>query len=134
MKRVDRRVNSLLTYGEKRLNKRKIGTNFERQAGKYLEDIGYEILTYNFRNRLGEVDIVAKHEGYLVFVEVKYRANRGMGDPLEAVTISKQKTICKMAMCYMKKEKLMDVPVRFDVVGITGEEFQVIQNAFEFIG
>ena len=115
------------------MNKRELGTAYEKKAEEYLEGLGYEILTCNFRNRYGEIDIIAKHEGYLVFVEVKYRANQSMGDPLEAITFSKQKTICKVALYYMKKERLMDFPVRFDVVGINGQEMQVIQNAFEFI-
>ena len=123
----------MLNYGENSLNKRELGTAYERKAGEYLEGLGYKILTYNFRNRYGEIDIIAMHKGYLVFVEVKYRANQSKGDALEAITLSKQKTICKVALYYMKKERLMDFPVRFDVVGINGQEMQVIQNAFEFI-
>ena len=68
-----------------------------------------------------------------MFVEVKYRTTIKNGAPLEAVSISKQKAICKSAMLYMKKNGLLDVPVRFDVVGILGDEIQLIQNAFDFV-
>ena len=114
-------------------NKRAIGSNYEKIAGQYLEQLGYQIVEYNFHSRFGEIDIIAKHQGYLVFVEVKYRENDKSGHPLEAVSVSKQRTISKCAFYYMQKNKLHDVPVRFDVVAILGEELQVVQNAFDFI-
>ncbi len=114
-------------------NKRSVGNQYEKRAGEHLKKQGYEILEYNFYSRSGEIDIVAMHEGYLVFVEVKYRENDHAGHPLEAVSISKQKSICKCASFYLKKNGFYDVPVRFDVVGILGEEIQVLQNAFDFI-
>lgn len=114
-------------------NKRNIGANYERIAGNYLEHLGYEILEYNFYCRTGELDIVARNGNYLVFVEVKFRKNMAKGHPFEAVSLQKQKAISKCALFYMKKRGLLDMPVRFDVVGILGDEIQVIQNAFEFV-
>ncbi len=114
-------------------NKRNIGNEYERIAGKYLEEHGYQIIEYNFYSRHGEIDIIAKHEGYLVFVEVKYRKDDSAGSPLDAVTVQKQRTISKCAMYYMKKNYLNDVPVRFDVVGIVANEVTLVQNAFDFI-
>ena len=114
-------------------NKRSVGANYEKIAGEYLEKQGYEIIEYNFYSHAGEVDIIAKHEGYLVFVEVKYRENDKKGHPLEAVSLQKQRTISKCALYYLKKNNLYGVPVRFDVVGILGEKIQVLQNAFDFI-
>ena len=114
-------------------NKRNIGNEYERIAGKYLEKHGYQIIEYNFYSRHGEIDIIAKHEGYLVFVEVKYREDNKSGHPLEAVSLVKQKTICKCVLYYMKKNGIQDVPVRFDVVGILGNKVTLVQNAFEYI-
>lgn len=114
-------------------NKRSVGADYEKAAGIYLEQQGYEIIEYNFYSRSGEVDIIAKHEGYLVFVEVKYRKNSSDGYPLEAISLQKQKSICKCAMYYMNKKGLNHMPVRFDAVGILGNEIQVVQNAFDFI-
>lgn len=114
-------------------NKRGVGARYEQMAGDFLENQGYTILSYNYYTRVGEVDIVAKHQGYLVFIEVKYRKNASSGHPLEAVSIQKQKKICKCAMFYMKKYGLEYMPVRFDVVGILGEQITLIQDAFEFI-
>ena len=116
-----------------RQNNRKIGAEQEQIAGVYLENQGYEILSYNFHTRIGEIDIVARHGQYLVFIEVKYRKSASGGHPLEAVSVQKQKKISKCALYYMKRYGLEYMPVRFDVVGILDKEITVIQNAFEFI-
>ena len=60
-------------------NKRKIGEKYERRAGVYLAEQGYELLEYNFRCRMGEIDIIARDKGCLVFCEVKYRSGDGSG-------------------------------------------------------
>lgn len=114
-------------------NNRRIGAEQEKIAGTFLMQQGYEILSYNFYTRAGEIDIVAKHGQYLVFVEVKYRKNASSGHPLEAISIQKQKKISKCALYYMKMHGIDNVPVRFDVVSILGEEITILQNAFEFI-
>ena len=66
-------------------NTRKIGTEYERKAGAYLEAKGYVIQEYNFRCRMGEIDIIARDGKCLVFCEVKYRSGPGSGHPAEAV-------------------------------------------------
>ena len=114
-------------------NKREVGANYEKIAGEYLILQGYEIIEYNFYSRIGEIDIVAKHNGYLVFVEVKYRENGEKGHPLEAISLKKQSKISKCAVYYLKKKHLCEHPVRFDVVSVLGEEIQLIQNAFDFV-
>ena len=115
-------------------NKRELGSRYEHLAGTYLENQGYEILEYNVYSRVGEIDIVAREKEYIVFVEVKYRSDERYGQPLEAISISKQRTLSKCALSYLKKHRLWTVPVRFDVVGILGEEITLIKNAFEFCG
>ncbi len=114
-------------------NKRAVGSRYEQMAGEYLESLGYQIIEYNFHSRNGEIDIIAKHQGYLVFVEVKYRENDMAGDPAEAVSVAKQKHISKCAAYYLKTHGLYEVAVRFDVVSVLGSDIRVIQNAFDFI-
>lgn len=115
-------------------NKRQIGSEYERIAGAYLEKEGYEILEYNVHGRAGEIDIVARDGQYIVFVEVKFRRDDSHGHALEAVSYSKQRTISKCAISYLNKHKLWNVPVRFDVIGIMGQDITLIKNAFEFCG
>ena len=114
-------------------NKRHIGAEYERIACEYLKQHGYKILECTFYSSAGEIDIVARHDGYLAFIEVKYRKDALKGSPLEAISIQKQKRISKCALYYMKRHGLLNEAVRFDVVGILGKQVQVIQNAFNFV-
>ena len=114
-------------------NQRQIGMKYERIAGEYLQTQGYEILEYNFHCRYGEIDIVAKQGEYLVFIEVKYRSSERYGAPLEAVTKGKQRTISKCAQSYLYKNRMWDIPIRFDVVGMSEKEIEVIRDAFSYV-
>lgn len=111
-------------------NKRKTGTRYEQAAGFFLEQIGYEVLEYNYRCRFGEIDIIAKDGICLVFCEVKYRSGREKGSPLEAVDNRKQQRIFRCASHYLAGRGLEDVPCRFDVIGIEGTAVTHIKNAF----
>ncbi|MBQ2862027.1 MAG: YraN family protein, partial [Oscillospiraceae bacterium] len=90
--------------------KRRRGDMGEDFAAEYLEKQGYEIIERNFNTRLGEIDIVAKDGRYIVFVEVKSRADDCLYAPREAVTRSKQQKICKAAMLYRIKKGLNGQP------------------------
>ena len=116
-------------------NLRAKGGTFEQKAAEELRRLGYEILEMNFRCRIGEVDIIARDGQYLVFVEVKYRKRASAGMPQEAVGYAKQKKISAVAGYYLMSHGMMEnTSVRFDVVAILGEEIQVFQNAFSYIG
>lgn len=114
-------------------NRRQIGMEYERIAGEYLQTQGYEILEYNFHCRYGEIDIIAKQEEYIVFIEVKYRSSERYGEPLEAITKGKQRTISKCAQAYLYKNRMWDVSVRFDVVGMRENKIEVVRDAFLFV-
>lgn len=114
-------------------NKRQIGHEQETLAIEFLLSKGYHIKTRNFYSKSGEIDIIAFHEGYLTFIEVKYRANSNKGFPHEAIDYKKIQKISRTALYYLYKYKIpQDTPVRFDVVTILGSEVSVLQNAFEF--
>lgn len=113
------------------VNKRQTGTSYEIKAEEYLIQKGYKILERNFRNRSGEIDIIAKDGEYFCFIEVKYRTTNDFGSPLEAVDYRKQNQIRKVAMYYLMKNKLSEwTPCRFDVIGFEGEKMTHIENAF----
>jgi len=101
-----------------------------------LERLGYIILDRRFRTRHGEIDIVAREGGVVVFVEVKTRMDGNFGDPLEAVTWQKRRRLCRMAETYLAHRKLGDAPCRFDVVAILEHvdgrrTIDVVRSAFE---
>ncbi len=110
---------------------REIGNEYESMAASYLQSFGYEIIERNYRDKLGEIDIIAKDGRELVFVEVKYRLNLSKGDPAEAVGKRKQIRLQNGARGYLYRHHLEeDIPCRFDVVAILGEEIRLIKNAF----
>jgi len=115
-------------------NNRKTGSFYEDKAASYLETQGYRILERNYRDRNGEIDLIAEDGSALVFVEVKYRSTAINGEPAEAVTIRKRRTICRRALCYLREKRLSaDCPIRFDVIGFYGNgTFKHYRNAFDF--
>lgn len=116
---------------QNKVNKRVLGSEKERAAAVFLEQQGYRILQMNYRCRIGEVDLVARHGEYLVFVEVKYRASAACGSALEAVDYRKQQSILRVAQYYMVSHGYgTQTNCRFDVVAIQGTEITLIQNAF----
>ena len=95
---------------------------------------GYRIIERNYRTRSGEIDLIALHDGAVVFVEVKTRTSGAFGAPELAVNPRKQQRMVKAALAYIKYKKLHQVPCRFDVVAITSaaeQEVEHILNAFE---
>ena len=112
-----------------------LGLLGEELASVYLSQRGYKILLKNYESGLGEIDLIAKEKGVLVFIEVKTRSSLLMGSPLESITFHKRAQIVKCARYYMKRYGIKDLPCRFDVVSILilpGEEPQIelIENAF----
>lgn len=119
-----------------RINKRQIGAEKEAFVCQWLECHGYRIVERNFRCRSGEIDIVAREGGYLVFIEVKYRSHDTNGLPQEAVDARKQRVISRVALYYLCRYGYGEsTPVRFDVVALSGEtdiSVALYQNAFDF--
>lgn len=94
------------------------GQRGERLAERHLRAAGYRILARNYRCRLGEVDLVALERGTVVFVEVKARHVGEHGTPLEAVGAAQRRRIARAALHYLARHRLLERPVRFDVVGV----------------
>ena len=107
--------------------------NRNLRLGEDLTEKGYEILEYNYRCRLGEIDIIARDGDYLVFCEVKYRADDRKGTPAEAVDYAKQRVISKSALYYMTVNGIDEIPCRFDVVSIEDDRIILYQNAFDYV-
>ncbi|MBW1989645.1 MAG: YraN family protein [Deltaproteobacteria bacterium] len=111
------------------------GREGEDLAAAHLAKNRYKILERNFRARHGEIDIIAKHKGVLVFVEVKMRASGSFGGPADAVNRAKQRKISMAALEYLSRTKQTKARARFDVVCVkTGENgaprVEIIRNAF----
>lgn len=96
-----------------------LGRLGERLASEHLERLGYEIVARNFRTRFGELDIVARTGGVLVFVEVKTR--RGRAAPLDALGARKRQQVRSMARAYLlaTPNRAWTPELRFDAIGIS---------------
>ncbi len=113
-----------------------IGRRGEDIAASWLSAHGYVILTRNYRRRFGEIDIVARQDDCLVFIEVKTRSSRKFGAPLDAVTFKKQQQLSLIAGDYLVRHNMTDMLCRFDVVSVTlaagrSPKVDIIVNAFE---
>lgn len=114
------------------MNQRKVGSRKEELASAYLEQHGLRVVEKNFRIRQGEIDIIGYEQEVLVFVEVKYRSKKTAGLPEEAVNLQKQRQISRTALFYLQRKGLgTDIPCRYDVVAIEGEEIRWHKGAFE---
>ena len=115
-----------------------MGRMGENLACRELERRGYVILARRYRRSGGEIDIVARDGGTMVFVEVKARDGRDFGDGAEAVTVRKRRRIVQAATDYVMRNIGHECACRFDVVAIdlaAGEaKVEVIPNAFDASG
>lgn len=98
------------------------GKRGEIIASDFLKNKGYKILATNYKNKIGEIDVIAQDGDYIVFVEVKARNTKAFGNPLEAINIHKQQKIRNIASIYLMHNKKMNSHVRFDAISIIGVE------------
>lgn len=109
------------------------GIEGEAIAERYLTTKGYSILAKNYRFEKSEIDIIAKKENILIFVEVKARTDNRYGFPEEAISDKKKEKLMEGAEAYLLENNLQ-CPISFDVIAITKSansiEIEHIEDAF----
>ena len=90
----------------------------EELVAARLQKLGYEILCRNYRVPVGEIDIVARDGGCIVFIEVRARGAGGLVAPLESIDARKRKKIIAAAYCYLEEHPSQLQP-RFDAAAVT---------------
>jgi putative endonuclease len=111
------------------------GAADEEKASLFLKKAGYEILDRNWACPMGELDIVARKDGVVVFTEVRARSSAAYGLPSETVTGAKRAKIIKTAMAYIKARGPKAESFRFDFIGIMpGAAPEHIEDAFRADG
>ena len=100
------------------------GRRGEDAATSYLGERGYEVVARNWRCAQGEIDIVARHGGEMVVVEVKTRTSELFGHPLEAVNARKRARLWRLAAawCAAHPDAARGRRVRVDAVSVVGTE------------
>lgn len=113
---------------------KKLGNDGEAHVANWLQDHGYTICERNYRLPCGEIDLIARKDDLIIFVEVKTRKKNSF--PLGQVIVpSKQRKIITTAQHYIVQQKLDNMVFRFDVALLEGESsvyvVDYIENAFE---
>ncbi len=116
-----------------------LGKSGEEAAVEFLKNSGYHILEKNYKTRLGEIDIIARDQDTLCFIEVKTRSSDRFGLPQEALSAFKQRQLTKATLSFLKEKKLLNQKARFDVVAIMASpdgslQMRLIKDAFEARG
>jgi putative endonuclease len=116
-----------------RKNTRAKGMHAEGIAADHLAGLGYRVVERNFTCRVGEIDIVARQGGDLVFVEVRSRHSSEALDPVYSIDRRKQMKIIRAAQVYLSRLHGPPPSARFDVVLVTLDNppiIEVITDAF----
>ena len=101
------------------MDRKETGAMGEQAAAEYLLSQGYELLARNWHCRWGELDLVARKEKILAFVEVKTRKPGAMVSPLEAVNRTKRRKLIRSAQAYLMELGETELQPRFDVAAVT---------------
>ncbi len=116
------------------MDRRTIGALGEHATAARYVELGYEIVARNWRVREGEIDIVARRDRTLVVCEVKTRTSDLFGQPVEAVTRTKQLRLRKLAGLFLAAQPQPGCAIRFDVAsvrpGTDAPNVEIIEAAF----
>ena len=113
------------------MNNRKFGIIGEKIAQGFLLNKGYDILETNFYTKIGEIDIIAKKDKCIVFIEVKTRTSLKYGTPAMAVNSIKRKHIKSVAKTFLHLHRMNNSEIRFDVIEVFINEGKCKVNHIE---
>jgi putative endonuclease len=120
--------------------RRWFGNRSERAAARFLKRQGYRILARNYFSRHGELDLVAIDSGCVFFVEVRSTGTSNLTKTAASVDLVKQRRLTNLALHFLKKQRLLHCPARFDVLILSWPADQKepaishYRNAFEAVG
>lgn len=112
------------------MNTRIIGSVKEDLAVLYLEQNGFEIVERNFKCKIGEIDIIAKKDDVVRFVEVKYRKSDAAGGASYAINQKKLIKISKIAEFYIMTHGLQEQLFSIDALLIEGDSYTYLENIY----
>ncbi len=110
--------------------RRALGVGGEEAVAAWYVERGYRVVDRNWRCRSGELDLVVRRGGLVVFCEVKTRSSDAFGLPAEAVGRAKQQRIRMLAARWLDESPSPAAEIRFDVASVLADQIEVIQAAF----
>ena len=115
---------------ERDLSNRARGQWGEDLAARNYRRLGYDVVDRNWRSSTGELDLIVFDGSTYVFSEVKARRTADFGPASAAVTVAKQRRIRQLAVEWLRDHDVHASSIRFDVIAITGNELELITDAF----
>ena len=117
------------------MKRRDVGILGEKLARDFLERQDYHILQTNYRCSEGEIDIIAGHLDFLVFIEVRTKSSLEFGSPEESITPAKMGRLRAVAAHYLQTHDNLPSSWRIDVVVVELDRkgkpsrIEIIENA-----
>lgn len=121
--------------------RQQLGKKGEDLAVEHLQKYGYKIIARNYKNKIGELDIIASQKKTLVFVEVKTKTEDEFGNPLEMIDWKKQRKLIKCIQYYLLQNKIdpsdAEINLRIDAISVEMDyqgnliDLEHIENAVE---
>jgi len=117
-----------------RISTTETGRSGEELAEKYLTSRGFKIMARNWRWFKYEIDLIAIHEGVVVFIEVKTRGPRAIDEGAE-IKLPQRRRIIRAASAYLAMNVKGDLSCRFDLIRVRKSKgdwwIDHVQDAFE---
>lgn len=110
----------------------RVGREFEDRAASFLEQQGFAIIERNWRSGHREIDLIARTDDVLVFVEVKASMTSTFGHPAERVDTTKMRNLTRAAQAYMIEREISGCDCRFDVITFCNGQLEHYPDAFPF--
>jgi len=99
------------------IGSKKLGNRGEDLAFEFLKNQGLEIIARNYRNKIGEIDIICREADIFVFIEVKTKMGNQLGSPEEMVGYRKQKKLKEITQMYFMENEI-EPNYRIDVIAV----------------
>jgi putative endonuclease len=117
------------------MDRKETGARGEQLAKEHLKKKGYRIIETNYRCRLGEIDMIARHKDCLVFIEVRTKANLNFGSPEESISTAKKAKMRVTAQYYLQSQPKYPKSWRIDFVAVeldgkgTAKRIEIYESA-----
>src|SRR5512138_2611349 len=116
---------------ETKPNKQAVGKEYEQQAARFYQNQGFKVVAQNWRSGKKEIDLIARKDDQIVFVEVKFAGTDAFGHPSLKVNKSKQMHLIEAAYAYLDSAGIINCDLQFDVVTFNDGRLEHYANAFQ---
>lgn len=100
------------------------GSHSEQVAVNYLTKKGYKILSRNYFQKVGEIDIIATYKNIIVFVEVK-STNTKYISSVDLLNKKKLYRLYKTINIWLYNHKSLNSPFRLDFIGLEYDNYRL---------